>query len=380
MALCKVRIQFRNVLLNPDAFENYQAYMITIKIIAKEAQVSEGTVDRVLHNRGGVSKKTEAKIKKILKKHNFQVNPVARALAIKQKFKVHTLMPKFDEANLFWKSPYEGILKASAEVKNVGMVVKNFFFDQFDSASYLEQFEALLKESPSAVVIVPTFAKETKKVVERLEALTIPYLFLNIDLEGFNNISFIGQDSYMGGYVAAKLMHLSIGEKAEVLIVESRANVHNYYAISKRIEGFTSYFEKNKIRIECQTLRIDHLNDAVYTHERLNSYLKQQPQIKGIFVPSSRVAAIVGSVEKNSVEKYQAIGFDDTEQNIICLENESVSFLISQKPFEQGYESIQVITDYLTKQLRPATKIYSPIEILTRENVRYNKRTEISDQ
>ena len=43
--------------------------MITIKSIAKEANVSEGTVDRVLHNRGGVSKKTEAKIKEILKKH-----------------------------------------------------------------------------------------------------------------------------------------------------------------------------------------------------------------------------------------------------------------------------------------------------------------------
>ena len=57
--------------------------MITIKSIAKEANVSEGTIDRVLHNRGGVSKKTEARIKEILKKHNFQVNPVARALAMK---------------------------------------------------------------------------------------------------------------------------------------------------------------------------------------------------------------------------------------------------------------------------------------------------------
>ena len=94
--------------------------MITIKSIAKEAKVSEGTVDRVLHDRGGVSKKTEERVKKILKKHNFKVNPVARALAMKNKFNLLTLMPNYDSDNLFWKSPYLGISKASAEVKNYG--------------------------------------------------------------------------------------------------------------------------------------------------------------------------------------------------------------------------------------------------------------------
>ena len=106
--------------------------MITIKSIAKEANVSEGTIDRVLHNRGGVSKKTEARIKEILKKHNFQVNPVARALAMKNKFRLLTLMPNYDSDNLFWESPYSGILKASGEVKNYGVEVDNYFFDQFD--------------------------------------------------------------------------------------------------------------------------------------------------------------------------------------------------------------------------------------------------------
>ena len=41
--------------------------MITIKDIAKEANVSEGTVDRVIHDRGNVSKKKrKRKLKKFL--------------------------------------------------------------------------------------------------------------------------------------------------------------------------------------------------------------------------------------------------------------------------------------------------------------------------
>ena len=350
--------------------------MITIKIIAKEARVSEGTVDRVLHERGGVSKKTEAKVKKILKKHNFKVNLVARALATKQNFKLLTLMPNYDSHNLFWKSPYLGIMKASAEVKNYGVAVNNYFFDQFDPDSYLDQFEALIEAKPSAVVLVPTFTKETKQIVDRLEALEIPYLFFNIDLEGFDNISFIGQDSYMGGYVAGKLMHLSTGDLSSFLIVQSPLNVNNYYAISKRIEGFHDYFIKNNIKNECMTLSIDNLNDAAYTQEKINSFLDQHDSIKGIFVPSSRIATIVDAIKDSSLKKRRLIGFDNTEQNIQCLENDSVSFLISQKPFEQGYESIRLMTDFLVKNKKPASKIFSPIDILTKENARFNERNE----
>ena len=350
--------------------------MITIKSIAKEANVSEGTVDRVLHNRGGVSKKTEERVKKILKKHDFKVNPVARALAMKNKFNLLTLMPNYDSDNLFWKSPYLGIAKASAEVKNYGVTVDNYFFDQFDPDSYLNQFEALMDAKPSAVVIVPTFTKETKQIVDRLEKLKIPYLFFNIDLEGFDNISFIGQDSYMGGYVAGKLMHLSLGDQTSFLIVQSRLNVNNYYAISKRIEGFNDYFLKNKIENECMTLRIDNLNDAAYTQEKINSFLDQHDSIKGIFVPSSRIATIVDAIKDSSLKKRRLIGFDNTEQNIQCLENDSVSFLISQKPFEQGYESIRLMSDFLVKNKKPASKIFSPIDILTKENARFNERNE----
>ena len=350
--------------------------MITIKSIAKEAKVSEGTVDRVLHERGGVSKKTEAKIKEILKKHNFKVNPVARALALKNKFKLLTLMPEYDSDNLFWKSPYLGVLKASAEVKNYGVEVDNFFFDQFDATSYLDQFEALLDEKPSAVVIVPTFAKETKQIVDQLEKLEIPYLFFNIDLEGFDNISFIGQDSYMGGYVAGKLMHMSIVDQTSILIVQSRLNVNNYYAISKRIEGFKDYFIKNKIKNNCISINIDNLHDAAQTRQKINSFLNGNDSIKGIFVPSSRIATIVEAIEDSSEGKRHFIGFDNTEQNIQCLENNTVSFLISQKPFEQGYESIRMMADFLAKDKIPAAKMYSPIDILTKENARYNERNE----
>lgn len=350
--------------------------MITIKDIAKEANVSEGTVDRVLHRRGGVSKKTEAKIQKILNKHNFKVNPVARALALKNKFNVSTLMPSFNDDNLFFKAPYSGILKASGEVKNFGVSVNNYFFDQFDARSYLEQFENLMMSKPSAVVMVPTFVKETKQIIDRLEQSEIPYLFFNIDLQGFSNISFIGQDSYMGGYVAGKLMHLTLGQDSNILIVNTTLNITNYHAISKRVEGFNDYFFKNRIKIKTFTLSMDKFDHLEETKLELNSFLNQNKTIRGVFVPSSRIAAIVAVMNEDSLNRLKLIGFDNTEPNLRCLEDESVSFLISQKPFEQGYEAVHLMSDYLVHGKLPAPIIYSPIDILTKENARYNERKE----
>ncbi|HMR17539.1 MAG TPA: LacI family DNA-binding transcriptional regulator, partial [Mariniflexile sp.] len=139
--------------------------MVRIKDIAKEANVSEGTVDRVLHNRGGVSKKTEAKVKKILESTNFSINPIASALAMKNKHHIAVLMPEYADADAFWKAPHLGVLKASEELKNFGINIVNFKFDQYNKQSYIESFQRSLKSKPSAVIFVPMFIEETKQMV-----------------------------------------------------------------------------------------------------------------------------------------------------------------------------------------------------------------------
>ncbi|WP_396600576.1 substrate-binding domain-containing protein [Algibacter sp. R77976] len=352
--------------------------MITIKDIAKEANVSEGTVDRVLHNRGGVSKKTEARIKKILDFHNFSVNPVASALAMKNKHSIAALIPEHNASDLFWKSPFLGILKGAEDVKSFGVQVSNFTFNQYDPNSYFNTFNTLLETNPSAVIMVPNFSEETKQIVNKLESLNIPYLFLNIDIEGFNNTAFVGQDSYMAGYIAGKLMNLSIPKPSTFLIIQARHNITKNNAISNRIKGFNDYLTKNKINSKTLTLKIENLNNSEKTKEKINSYLKQHPEIEGVFVPSSRIYIVVECLQNTYLKNLELIGFDNTPQNIECLINDSVSFLISQKPFDQGYESIRLLTEYLIKNTITDKKLYLPIDILTKENVKYNERNEFT--
>lgn len=58
-----------------------QTARIRIKDIAQMAEVSVGTVDRVLHGRTGVSEASRKKVENILKQLDYQPNMYASALA-----------------------------------------------------------------------------------------------------------------------------------------------------------------------------------------------------------------------------------------------------------------------------------------------------------
>ena len=350
--------------------------MITIKDIALKANVSPGTVDRVIHKRGGVSVSTEKLIKKIIKKNNFKINFVASALAKKKDYKIATLIPNYDNDNLFWKSPYLGIKKASNEIDIFGFKVYNFKYSQTNLKSYLSAFNKLLKINPDGVIIVPAFKNETNYILENLDKKNIPYVFLNIFLDGYNNLSFIGQDPFKSGYLAGKLLHTSLGKKPKFLTVKIASKLKND-GIRNRIKGFEEYFLDKQVKTTSFSIVFESLDKKKDVSSKINSILESNPEIKGVFVPSSRVSVISNSIKNINENDLKIIGFDTTDQNIKCLKNDKITFLISQKSFNQGYKSVLHISDFLFRKIIPERKSFSPIEIITKENLEFTNKNRI---
>jgi LacI family transcriptional regulator len=352
--------------------------LTTIKDIALEAKVSPGTVDRVLHKRGGVSPKTEEKIKKILKQKNFKINLIASSLAMKKHYNLGMLIPSFDDENLFWKSPYSGIRKAKQEVNAYGIETNIFIFNQFDPKSYKKTFNKLIKTNPDAIVLVPMFNKETQEFCTELDVRRIPFLFFNINLEGFNNITYVGQKSFDAGSLSAQLLELCTNPNDEILVVKTRRTAENYRAISQRVVGFKHYFEKKKSKQNIHQLDFDNLNDLVKTKSKINSYLKENKGIKGLLVPSSRVSNIIALIENNYLNKLRIVGFDTTPKNVESIKNGRITFLISQKSFNQGYNSVITMSNFLIHKEKPNKELSTPLEIITKENIafsQFNRRT-----
>ena len=75
--------------------------MVTIKEIARLAEVSRGTVDRVLNNREGVSEETAERVRRIADELGYKPNKVGMALAAqKNKFIIGIIV--FSRKNPFF--------------------------------------------------------------------------------------------------------------------------------------------------------------------------------------------------------------------------------------------------------------------------------------
>ena len=92
----------------------------TIKDVARLANVSIGTVDRVLHNRGRVSLKNMERVKAAVKKLNYRPSMIARALVSKKSaIKIGLSYPLVEKD--FWAELDAGIEAAKSELRPFGV-------------------------------------------------------------------------------------------------------------------------------------------------------------------------------------------------------------------------------------------------------------------
>jgi len=341
-----------------------------IKDIALKANVSVGTVDRVIHNRAGVSESTRERVNKIIEESNFVINPVASSLASKKEYRIAALTPTSIKSE-FWKLPNEGIKKCIDEYKTHGFRLQEFNFDKFSSVSYVDAFNEILKWKPSAVIIAPIFFNESLKLTRELEDKMIPYVFINTEIKNVNNLSFIGQNSFDGGNLAGKMMSLMTRENSEIAIIHFHKIKDNHKAIERRIEGFTNYFETYNSSCNLSIHKIDANNAFKELAVQLDGFLKKNPNTKSIFVPSSNAGKIAAVFKKRKISQLNIIGFDTTSENISFLKSGDIDLLIGQQPYKQGYDGVKILVDFLINKQIPKKRYYSSIDIIVKENVEY---------
>jgi LacI family transcriptional regulator len=179
----------------------------TIKDIAQLAGVSKGTVDRVLHKRGKVSQIALDKINEVLNVINYEPNLIARNLKNNKIYRICILLPD-PKIDPYWLPCISGIEDAVQEFKAYNFAIETYYFDPEHKKSFLKVNETVIEKSPDAVLLAPLFHKETVEVIEKYESLNIIVNTFNNRVQSNSIKSFVGQDLFKSGRVAAKLLDL----------------------------------------------------------------------------------------------------------------------------------------------------------------------------
>jgi Transcriptional regulators len=346
-----------------------QSNKIRIKDIAKLAGVSAGTVDRVLHNRGQVTEENRLKINKIIEELNYKPNLLARSLASKRSYLIVTLLPEYEQNQGYWEAPIAGIQKGWKEVADFNVKLIPLFFSQNKVESFTQVAEKVLDYKPDAVLLAPVFKEETVQLASMLDQSGIPYIFIDSDIEGVNNLAYLGQHAYQSGFIAARMLQMGLPEQSVIAVIKS-SKASNQTA--NREKGFQAFFELDSLKEKYTFLYADYNEDSEADRKvQLESFFLNHPEIKAVVIFNSRIYEVAGIIERLNLKNIRLLGYDLLSQNADYLRRGTVTFLIAQRPEEQGYLGIMTLFNYLAFRTQVEKVQYVPIDILTRENIDY---------
>jgi LacI family transcriptional regulator len=342
---------------------------IRIKDIAEKAGVSIGTVDRVLHNRGEVSAETKEKVLTIAREMHYQPNIVAQALTAKKQYHLAALLPRGGNDNVFWMSHPQGIEKAVKELQPFFVDVRFFFFELHNEADFVAKTQEILEYNPEGVIFAPILKKESIQFCADMDSNNIPYIFIDTFIDNSNCLTFIGEDAYQGGRVAASLIDYGLAPSKDILIVNIAKDLENTQHLNRRNQGFMSYFldaGRNKgIKI---TVEIPSAEKEV-VESRMDSILNSNPNIGAILVSSAKTHVVARYIESRKLKDIILVGYELTRKNTDYLKRGIIDFLIGQKPKEQSGKAVKRMFEYLTTRQISSKQEYQPVEIINVENV-----------
>lgn len=339
---------------------------ITIKEIAKNANVSIGTVDRVLHNRGRVAEATKNKILEIAKKGNYSSNVYARSLKLNKLYKIGTIIP---EDISYWQKQMEGISMGIKEQESLGFTLKKYSDQGADRIS-VSKMHTILKDNPDGLILTPNMLSDDGEALKILTDSKIPYVFVDSNVNNSNCLAFIGQDSFQSGLLSGSLLDRGFGDPFELYIVTNHIKDLSNKTIRSRIEGLESYFANNQHRPN----DIHHVNferDNIDVEQFVNKF-STHDSIIHLFVPSSRSYVLGEKIAPLKEQlKLRFVGYDLIEKNVVLMNQGVIDFLIHQKPKSQGYLAVQTLFKHLILKADITENQYMPIEIIKKENLIY---------
>ncbi|WP_229717364.1 LacI family DNA-binding transcriptional regulator [Parapedobacter defluvii] len=344
-----------------------------VKEIARRANVSIATVDRVIHNRKGVSETTRQKINEIIQEIGFQPNILASRLASKKTNRFAVLIPDARETD-YWKASLDGIERAYQEIKQYGVFLDRYLFDLNDKSTFVKYVNDMLKGSYDGVVMAPSFIEEAASFASACADRQIPYVFINSDVPNRDSLTYIGPHLYQSGYQAGQLIRFGL-KQGKVLIVNISKEIDAYHHLLRKEEGFRQYMENTntpEAPIRVEKIDITNTTDEAI-QDALDTFLKEHTDIDAFFVTNSRVKSVAKYLRNTARQHRILIGYDLSEENIEYLKDGTIDFLIGQKPEEQGYLGVMSLFQHVVADKKIAKEQYMPIDIITKENFEFYK-------
>jgi len=275
---------------------------VTIKDIARMANVSHTTVSRALNDSQLINEETRKRIKELAQKLNYVPNFSAKSLVLEKSYNIGVFASKQIE-KLQTSFFYEIMEGASSVIGDTYNVV-------FKKLSSMEEVDKIINIRKYDGIIFISMDVSDIQMLYRLSQSGIPLVVLNRNVKS-DGISCVYTDEYTGTFNAMEYI-VNLGHK-RIAIIEG---AEMFITSSQRYEGYVAALKKNNLPVEDKYIvRGGFSPESGF--EAMEKLLETSPRPTAVFASNDLMA--VGAIKacnSNNIrvpEDISIIGFDDMD-------------------------------------------------------------------
>lgn len=328
---------------------------VTLKQIADIAGVSRGTVDRAIHNREGVNPQVRERILTVAQSLGYTPNIAGKQLsARKLHLKLGMILPPRRRG--FWEDVYQGLDAVQEELSDYGVTVLCRSYEKYSAASQLSLIDQLLEEGVSGLAIAAVNHVSIQKRLNGLMESGLPVVVVNSEIEHISPLCYVGADYLFSGRTAAGILGLIAQGRHVELTVFTGTNM--MLSHTNRITGFLQ--ELTRLQVDCHLIDICKLFDSAEMSDEQQAYktavtcLRQHPETTAVFTAAGPVQIVARAIrDTGMLGKVVHFSFDLNTETLPGLQDGSLTAVIGQESFKQGYQPIKLLFDYLVNGVEP---------------------------
>jgi len=275
---------------------------ITIKEIAKKANVSVSVVSYALNDSGYVKKDTKEKIKKIASENNYVPSHMARAIRTRKTKTIALVVPSFIPGF------YELVKSIESRLSENGYCLV-LFNTKNDLKREQEVIEIVKERIIDGIIISGVFGgQKDHDIVEKIQGLEIPSIFFDRTVTR-SDLPYVAIDNYLGGKIAGDYLIKNGHKDIGILLHNTEIEV-----FSKRREGFLDALNKGGIKLRFE-MQVPSKTNTIEDYLKKNIGLFLDSGVTAVFAATDLIAINLISILKDNAVKIpddiSVIGYDN---------------------------------------------------------------------
>lgn len=319
--------------------------MATIKQISEITNVSRGTIDRVLNNRGGVNPETEKKVRAAIEALNYLPNKAGKNLAVlKKKLKFGFILFSRNNYNPFFEGVETGIKAKAMELEEFGISVDIRHTDHNAHDKQLELLNYFTDNDYHGIAITALNVPAITDKINEISARGIPVITVNTDIPTSKRLAYVGSNYYRCGEVAANVMGLITQGNARLGIVRGSDDI---MCLTERSAGFIDYLSRHYPDIQVVHTVSNNQYDEIENYLITKNMLEKHPEINALYLAAAGVSGACKAVSEMNRD-IQVIAYDCLPETKQLLEQGIVAAIIDQDPLYQGGKPLEILFEAAT--------------------------------